>query len=140
MAGFIVRTAVPVPASVAEMVLRVEALTDAVVTVKLALVWSCETTTLCGTLTAALLLARNAATPPGSAAMVSVTVPRAARTPVTALGLSASVDTAKMGGVPHTPTTPPPPQVCPPKVQPHRTVPPQPSGSVPHAPPDAPAP
>jgi len=38
MAGFTVRTAVVVPASVAEMVLRVEALTAAVVTVKLALV------------------------------------------------------------------------------------------------------
>ena len=77
-----------------------------VVTVKLAQVWPCATTTLCGTLTAASLLARNVAVPSGGAAIVSVTVPRAALPPVTVLGLSASVATAKMGGVPHT-TTPP---------------------------------
>jgi hypothetical protein len=133
-AGFTVKTADAVPLLEAEMVTRFVAVTAEVLTVKLALVWPAGTRTLPGTVATAELLERNTPTPPGGAAMLSVTVPVEALPPVTELGFSDSPDTPTLAAVPHWPATPPPPQVSP-KSQPHVMVPPQPSESTPHGPP-----
>ena len=107
-AGFTVRTADAEPLLVAEIVTKFVALTAAVLTVKLALVWPWGTTTLPGTVAAAALLDRNTPTPPEGAAMLSVTVPVEELPPVTELGFSDSPDTPTLGAVPHWPATPPP--------------------------------
>ena len=100
-AGFTVSTADTEPLLVAEMVTKFVALTAVVLTVKLALVWPCGTTTLPGTVAAAALLDRNTPAPPEGAAMFSVTVPMEELPPVTELGLSDSPDTPTLGAVPH---------------------------------------
>jgi len=108
-AGFTVSTAVAVPARVAEMVVTVEADTAEVFTMKLALLCPAGMTTLAGTCAAALALERNAAAPPAGAPMFNVTVAADELPPVTEVGFSASADTLRVGAVPQTPGTPPPP-------------------------------
>jgi hypothetical protein len=110
-AGVMVSTAVCDPPSEAVMVAEVEAFTADVVAVKLALVCPAGTTTLCGTVAAALLLERKTPAPPAGAAMLSVTVPTELLPPVTEAGFSESDETPSEAAVPQTPGVPPPPQV-----------------------------
>ncbi len=75
-AGFTVSTAVLVtPAKTAEMVAEVEAVTEVVVTVKLALVAPASTVTLVGTVAAVELSESDTTAPPVGAAALKVTVP-----------------------------------------------------------------
>jgi hypothetical protein len=88
---------VTVPAE-AVIVTVVDAVTEVVETVKLALVAPAATVTLGGTVAAALLLDSVTPTPPAGAAAVSVTVPCAALPPVTLVGLIPTADNAAAGG------------------------------------------
>ena len=100
LGGFTVSVAVRVtPASTAEIVAAVEAVTEVVVAVKLALVAPAATVTLVGTPASAVLLLDSATTvPPVGAALVNVTLPCDVLPPVTLLGLSANVFRLAGGG------------------------------------------
>ena len=95
--GFTVSAAVLVtPAKTAEMVAEVEAVTEVVVTVKLALVAPASTVTLAGTV-AAVELSENVTTaPPVGAAALKVTVPVEEFPPTTLVGLR---DSAEIVGI-----------------------------------------
>ena len=87
--GFTVSTAVSVtPAKTAEMVADVEAVTDVVVTVKLALVAPAGTVTLAGTVVALEFSESDTAAPPLGAAALKVTVAVEELPPTTVVGLS----------------------------------------------------
>jgi hypothetical protein len=97
----IVRTALPVvPPNAPLMVAVVEAVTDPVVMVKVALVAPDATVTVAGTVAAAVLLLVSVTTaPPAGAPPVNVTVPCEAAPPATLAGLTASDDNeAAVGG------------------------------------------
>ena len=86
------------PPNVPLIVADVEAVTDTVLTVNVALVAPAATVTLAGTVAAAVLLLESATTaPPAGAPLVSVTEPCELVPPTTADGLTASVESA--GGV-----------------------------------------
>ena len=94
--GFTVSTAVCVaPAKTAEIVADVDAVTDVVVMVNVALVAPAATVTLAGTAAAAELSESDTAAPPAGAAALSVTVPVDELPPTTVDGLS---DTAESVG------------------------------------------
>ena len=96
--GFTVSAAVLVtPARTAEMVAAVEAVTEAVVAVKVALLAPAATVTLAGTVAVAALLESDTTAPLG-AALVSVTVPCDVPPPVTLLGFIARVFRLAGGG------------------------------------------
>ena len=96
--GFTVSAAVLVtPARTAEMVAAVEAVTEAVVAVKVALLAPAATVTLAGTVAVAALLESDTTAPLG-AALVSVTVPCVVPPPVTLLGFIARVFRLAGGG------------------------------------------
>jgi len=87
------------PPKDAEMVTGVDAVTDTVVTVKVALVAPATIVTLAGTLaTAALLLESDTNAPPLGAAEVSVTVPVEPLPPTRLEGLNVSDDNVAAGG------------------------------------------
>ena len=91
-AGFTVSTTVLVTAAkTAEMVAEVEAVTEVVVTVKLALLAPASTVTLAGTVAAVELSESDTTAPPVGAALVRVNVPCDVAPPVTLVGFSASV-------------------------------------------------
>src|SRR2546426_10549385 len=100
--GVIVSRAVLVrPPKLAEMVAEVDAVTDTVVTVNVALVAPPGTVTFptAGTLAAAgLLLERVTSAPPAGAAAVKVTVPVEDAGPATLVGFSASAESVTGGG------------------------------------------
>src|SRR2546426_22546 len=99
--GVIVSRAVLVrPPKLAEIVAEVDAVTDTVVTVNVALVAPAGTVTLplTGTLATALLLKRVTTAPPVGAAALKVTVPVEDAGPITLVGLSASVESVTGGG------------------------------------------
>ena len=78
---------------------EVDALTEVVVTVKLALVAPAGTVTLAATIATALLLLESVTTaPPDGATLVSVTVPCDVPPPVTLAGLSVNVLRLAGGG------------------------------------------
>src|SRR2546425_12726298 len=101
-AGVTVSTAVLVaPPKLAEMVAEVDAVTDTVVTVNVALVRPAGTVTLPtgGTLAAAgLLLERVTTAPPAGAAALKVTVATEELPPTTLVGFSARPETVRGGG------------------------------------------
>jgi len=77
------------PAYDAEMLTGVEAVTELLLTVKVALLAPAATVTLAGTLAAALPLESNTCAPPVSAGPLSVTVPvEVCAPPVTLVGFS----------------------------------------------------
>jgi len=90
-----VRVTVP---AVAVIVAGVAAVTELVVTPKVALVAPCATVTLGGTVAAASLLDSDTVKPPARAALVSVTVPCDAVPPVTLVGFTPSDDSEAAGG------------------------------------------
>jgi hypothetical protein len=99
---------------VAEIVGVVAAVTDAVATVKLAVVAPPATVTLAGTVADAWLLVSVTTAPPEGATPLKETVPVEALPPTTLEGLSESAETVTGGGVPvdvivsvAVPTTPP---------------------------------
>jgi hypothetical protein len=93
-----VSVAVRVTPSDAEMVTEVDALTEEVATVKVALAAPAGTVTLAGTLATAELLLESATTaPPDGAAPLNVTVPWEALPPVTLVGFSARADRETVG-------------------------------------------
>ena len=95
--GFTVSAAVRVtPAKTAEMVAEVEAVTEVVVTVKLALVAPASTVTLAGTFAAVELSESVTTAPPAGAAALKVTVPVEEFPPTTLVGLR---DSAEIVGV-----------------------------------------
>jgi len=98
--GLTVRMAERVtPPKVPEIDNAVEAVTDVVVIVKLALVAPASTVTLAGTVaTAVLALLRPTRAPPVGAAAVSVTVPCDALPPMTEVGDTLTVDKLAAGG------------------------------------------
>jgi hypothetical protein len=97
--GFTVSVASLVtPASTAEMVAAVAAVTGVVVTVKLALVAPAGTVTLAGTAAAVELSESVTSAPPAGAALVSVTLPCELPPPVTLPGFSARVFRLAAGG------------------------------------------
>jgi len=98
--GLTVSTAVRVtPPKVDEIDSAVEAVTDVVVMVKVALVVPAATVTLAGTVaTAVFALLRPTTAPPVGAAAVSVTVPCDELPPTTEVGLTLSVDKLTTGG------------------------------------------
>ena len=98
--GFTVSAAVLVtPARTAEMVAEVEAVTEAVVAVKVVLVVPAATVALAGTPATAVLLLDSATTaPPAGAALVKVTLPCDVPPPVTLMGFSARVFRLAGGG------------------------------------------
>jgi hypothetical protein len=97
--GVIVRTALRVaPPNAPPIVAGVEAVTDPVVTVNVALVAPDATVTLAGTVATVLLLVSETTAPPVGAAPVRVTVPRDAVPPTTLAGLTESADTAAACG------------------------------------------
>lgn len=99
LGGFTVSAAVLVtPAKTAEMVAAVEAVTEVVVTVKLALVAPAGTVTLAGTVAAVELSESITSTPPLGAALVNITVPCDVAPPVKLLGFSARVFRLAGGG------------------------------------------
>src|SRR2546427_4101618 len=101
-AGVTVSSAVLVtPPKLAEMVAEVDAVTDTVVTVNVALVTPAGTVTLPtgGTLAAAgLLLERVTTAPPAGAAALRVTVATEELPPTTLVGLSTKPETVRGGG------------------------------------------
>src|SRR2546425_7803514 len=101
-AGVTVSTAILVaPPKLAEMVAEVDAVTDTVVTVNVALVAPAGTVTLPtgGTLAAAgLLLERVTTAPPAGAAPLRVTVATEELPPTTLVGLSTKPETVRGGG------------------------------------------
>src|SRR5712691_5335185 len=97
--GVTLSRAVIVVPSMAEMVTGVDAVTDTVVTVKVALVAPATIVTLAGTLaTTALLLESDTSAPPLGAAEVSVTVPVEPLPPTRLKGLNVSDDNVAAGG------------------------------------------
>jgi len=93
--GFTVNAAVWVPPlNVAEMVADAAVATGVVVTVKVAVVAPAATVTLAGTVAAALLLDKLTDRPPVGAALPKVTVPVEEVPPVTAVGFTATDETA----------------------------------------------
>src|SRR5712692_6614873 len=99
--GVIVSRAVLVrPPKLAEIVAEVDAVTDTVVTVNVALVAPAGTVTLppTGTLTTALLLERVTSAPPVGAVALNVTVATEELPPTTLVGFSAKPDTVRGGG------------------------------------------
>src|SRR5207245_8254058 len=101
LGGFTVRVAICVPPlKVPEMVTAVELLTALVVTAKVALVAPAATVTLAGTVAATVLLLESVtAAPPAGAAPLRVTVPVEELPPVTLVGLSATDDKDRPGGL-----------------------------------------
>ena len=94
--GFTVSTAVCVtPPKIAEIVADVDAVTDVVATVKVALAAPAGTVTLAGTVAALELSESDTAAPPVGAAALSDTVPVDELPPTTLVGLS---DTAESVG------------------------------------------
>jgi hypothetical protein len=83
------------PPHTAEIVAVVAAVTDVVVTVKVALVAPAGTVTLAGTVAAVELSESDTAAPPAGAAAVNVTVPVDELPPTTLVGLT---DTAESVG------------------------------------------
>ena len=98
--GFTVSVALRlIPPKEPVMMTAVEAVTEAVVTVKLALVAPTGTVTLAATIATALLLLESVTTaPPDGAALVRVTVPCDVPPPVTLVGLSVNVLRLAGGG------------------------------------------
>src|SRR3989441_8898862 len=99
--GVIVSRAVLVrPPKLAEIVAEVDAVTDTVVTVNVALVAPAGTVTLplTGTLATALLLDRVTSAPPVGAVALNVTVATEELPPTTLVGFSAKPDTVRGGG------------------------------------------
>src|SRR3989442_14947236 len=98
--GFTVSAAVLVtPARTAEMVAAVEAVTEAVVAVKVVLVVPAATVALAGTPATAVLLLDSATTaPPAGAALVKGTLPCDVPPPVTLVGFSVRVFRLAGGG------------------------------------------
>jgi hypothetical protein len=98
--GLTVNTAVRVtPAKVPEIDSTVEAVTDVVVIVKVALVAPAATVTLAGTAaTAELALLRPTRAPPVGAAAASVAVPCDELPPTTEVGVTLTVDRLAAGG------------------------------------------
>src|SRR5712692_4039798 len=99
--GVIVSRAVLVrPPKLAEIVAEVDAVTDTVVTVNVALVAPAGTVTLppTGTLTTALLLERVTSAPPVGAVALNVTVATEELPPTTLVGFSPKPDTVRGGG------------------------------------------
>ena len=91
--GFTVSAAVRVtPAKTAEMVAKVDAVTEVVVTVKLVLVAPASTVTLAGTVAAVELSESDTTAPPVGAAALKVTVPVVELPPTTPVGLSDSAE------------------------------------------------
>jgi hypothetical protein len=86
------------PAALAVMLATVDAVTDVVVMVNVALVAPAATVTLAGTVAAALLLESVTPNPPAGAADVNVTVPCADVPPVTLVGLTETADSEAGGG------------------------------------------
>ena len=88
------------PPKLAEMVAEVDAVTDTVVTVNVALVAPAGTVTLplTGTLATALLLDRVTSAPPVGAVALNVTVATEELPPTTLVGFSAKPDTVRGGG------------------------------------------
>ncbi|HEV8636851.1 MAG TPA: hypothetical protein VG370_21745 [Chloroflexota bacterium] len=80
------------------IVATVDAVTDVVETVKVALVAFAGTVTLAGTVAAAALLDSATANPPAGAAAVNVTVPCADAPPATLVGLTDTAESAAAGG------------------------------------------
>ena len=87
-----------VPPNTALIVAAVEAVTDPVVMLKVALVAPDATVTLAGTVATALLLRSDTTAPPIGAALVRVTVPCDAVPPTTVVGLTESADNATAVG------------------------------------------
>jgi len=97
--GVTVNAAVRVtPAAVAVMVATVDAVTDVVPMVRVALVAPAATVTLAGTVAAALLLESVTPNPPAGAADVNVTVPCANVPPATLAGLTETAVSEAGGG------------------------------------------
>lgn len=86
------------PPHVAEIVDEVEAVTDVVAMVKLALVDPAATVTFAGTDVAVELSESETSAPPLGAAALSVTVPLDELPPTTLLGLTDTVESAALGG------------------------------------------
>src|SRR3989441_10004604 len=100
-AGVTVSSAVLVtPPKLAEIVAEVDAVTDAVVTVNVALIAPAGTVTLplTDTLATALLLDRVTSAPPVGAVALNVTVATEELPPTTLVGFSAKPDTVRGGG------------------------------------------
>ena len=96
--GFTVSAAVRVtPAKTAEMAAEVEAVTEVVVTVKLALVAPASTVTLAGTVAAVELSESDTTAPPVGAAALKVTVPVEELPPTTLVGLRVCEDKVSAG-------------------------------------------
>ena len=96
--GFTVSAAVRVtPAKAAEMAAEVEAVTEVVVTVKLALVAPASTVTLAGTVAAVELSESDTTAPPVGAAALKVTVPVEEFPPTTPVGLRVCEDKVSAG-------------------------------------------
>jgi len=89
-----------------------------VLAVKVPLVWPAEIVMLLGTCTKLLVLDKVTSEPPEGAAPFNVTVPIDEFPAVTVLGFIFSDEAASTAG-PHWPGMPPPPQVCPGRLQPH---------------------
>ena len=97
--GVIVRAALRVvPPNAPLIVAEVEAVTDPVVTVNVALVAPDATVTLAGTVATVLLLVSETTAPPVGAAVVSVTLPCDAVPPTTLVGVTESADKDAGGG------------------------------------------
>jgi hypothetical protein len=110
----------------------VPAVNVVVVAVKVPLVWPAAIVMLLGTCTKLFVLDKVTNAPPEGAAPFNVTVPTDEFPAVTVLGFMLTDEAASTAG-PHWPGTPPPPHVCPGRLQPHVCVPPQPFGVGPQA-------
>lgn len=99
LGGFTVSVALRlIPPKEPEMLTAVEAVTEPVVTVKVALMAPAVTVTLAGTVAAVELAESDTSVPPDGAALVSVTVPCATPPPVTLVGVSVNVLRLAGGG------------------------------------------